>query len=102
MRISDWSSDVCSSDLTSADKTGKKVLGTFQNCANGMTPWGTYLTCEENFTDCFGSSKADLQFDKAQKRYGATVASSEIDRSEERREGNECVSTCRSRLSPSH
>src|SRR3546814_2315786 len=79
MRISDWSSDVCSSDLTSADKTGKKVLGTFQNCANGMTPWGTYLTCEENFTDCFGSSKADLQFDKAQKRYGATVASSEID-----------------------
>ena len=63
---------------TSADKSGKKVLGTFQNCANGMTPWGTYLTCEENFTDCFGSSKSDLQFDEAQKRYGATVASREI------------------------
>jgi secreted PhoX family phosphatase len=63
---------------TSADKSGKKVLGTFQNCANGMTPWGTYLTCEENFTDCFGSSKADLQFDEAQKRYGATVTSREI------------------------
>ena len=63
---------------TSADKSGKKVLGTFQNCANGMTPWGTYLTCEENFTDCFGSSKADLKFDDAQKRYGATVASREI------------------------
>lgn len=63
---------------TSADKSGKKVLGTFQNCANGMTPWGTYLTCEENFTDCFGSSKPDLQFDEAQKRYGATVASREI------------------------
>ena len=63
---------------TSADKSGKKVLGTFQNCANGMTPWGTYLTCEENFTDCFGSSKADLKFDDAQKRYGATVTSREI------------------------
>ncbi|WP_207284146.1 PhoX family phosphatase [Pseudomonas sp. FW300-N2F2] len=63
---------------TSADKSGKKVLGTFQNCANGMTPWGTYLTCEENFTDCFGSSKTDLQFDEAQKRYGATVTSREI------------------------
>jgi len=63
---------------TSADKSGKKVLGTFQNCANGMTPWGTYLTCEENFTDCFGSSKSDLQFDDAQKRYGATVTSREI------------------------
>ncbi|AHL36327.1 transcriptional initiation protein Tat [Pseudomonas brassicacearum] len=64
---------------TAADKSGKNVLGTFQNCANGMTPWGTYLTCEENFTDCFGSSKADLQFDAAQKRYGATVTSNKID-----------------------
>ncbi|WP_338473971.1 PhoX family phosphatase [Pseudomonas sp. MS646] len=63
---------------TSADESGKKVLGTFQNCANGMTPWGTYLTCEENFTDCFGSSQSDLQFDEAQKRYGATVTSREI------------------------
>ncbi|WP_339477253.1 MULTISPECIES: PhoX family protein [unclassified Pseudomonas] len=63
---------------TSADQSGKNVLGTFQNCANGMTPWGTYLTCEENFTDCFGSSKSDLQFDEAQKRYGATVTSREI------------------------
>ncbi|ROM73867.1 transcriptional initiation protein Tat [Pseudomonas brassicacearum] len=63
---------------TSVDKSGKKVLGTFQNCANGMTPWGTYLTCEENFTDCFGSSKSDLQFDEAQKRYGATITSREI------------------------
>jgi len=63
---------------TSADPNAKEVLGTFQNCANGMTPWGTYLTCEENFTDCFGSTKADLKFDEAQKRYGATITSREI------------------------
>lgn len=63
---------------TSADKSGRKVLGTFQNCANGKTPWGTYLTCEENFTDCFGSSNPQQAFDAAQKRYGASVASREI------------------------
>ncbi|MGH8485679.1 MAG: PhoX family protein, partial [Pseudomonas sp.] len=63
---------------TAADNSGRKVLGTFQNCANGKTPWGTYLTCEENFTDCFGSSDPAQAFDAGQKRYGATVASKEI------------------------
>jgi secreted PhoX family phosphatase len=63
---------------TAADSTGKRVLGTFQNCANGKTPWGTYLTCEENFTDCFGSSDAAHKFDAATKRYGAVAASKEI------------------------
>ncbi|WP_419737381.1 PhoX family protein [Pseudomonas sp. COR18] len=63
---------------TRADKQGRKVLGTFQNCANGKTPWGTYLTCEENFTDCFGSSNAEQKFDAAQKRYGVVAASKEI------------------------
>jgi secreted PhoX family phosphatase len=63
---------------TAADKTGKNVLGTFQNCANGKTPWGTYLTCEENFTDCFGSSDPAQTFDAATKRYGVTAASKEV------------------------
>ncbi|KIH81175.1 PhoX family protein [Pseudomonas batumici] len=63
---------------TQADKLGRKVLGTFQNCANGKTPWGTYLTCEENFTDCFGSSHAEHKFDAAQKRYGVVTGSKEI------------------------
>ncbi|OAI92609.1 PhoX family protein [Pseudomonas putida] len=63
---------------TAADNSGSKVLGTFQNCANGKTPWGTYLTCEENFTDCFGSSDPQQAFDAGQKRYGASVAGKEV------------------------
>ena len=63
---------------TGADNSGTLALGTFQNCANGKTPWGTYLTCEENFTDCFGSSAPKQSFDAAQKRYGAVAASKEI------------------------
>ena len=54
---------------TKADPTGKKVLGTFNNCANGETPWGTYLTCEENFDSFFGS-ETNVKVSADDKRYG--------------------------------
>ncbi len=59
---------------TTADPGGTQVFGTFANCAMGVTPWGTYLTCEENFHGYFGGPKADaVRADAAQRRYG-TVA----------------------------
>ncbi|MDD9175184.1 PhoX family phosphatase [Aliivibrio sp. S2TY2] len=60
---------------TKADPTGKKVLGTFNNCANGETPWGTYLTCEENFNSFFGSEKA-IELTPDDKRYGVKAKQS--------------------------
>ncbi|MBO1518617.1 PhoX family protein [Oceanisphaera pacifica] len=54
---------------TQADPNGERVLGTFNNCANGMTPWGTYLTCEENVHGYFGSQQS-AHITPAQARYG--------------------------------
>lgn len=65
---------------TAADPTGTVVLGTLNNCAHGVTPWGTYLSCEENFHGYFVNPTGDLvgvldsdqqlRILKGQRRYG--------------------------------
>src|SRR3546814_1407766 len=81
MRISDWSSDVCSSDLGAAAKAiapegeGASMIGGLMNAAGG---------------------KGKPAAEPAEKKPAGKK------RSEERRVGKECVSTCRSRWSPYH
>ncbi len=56
---------------TSADPTGTLAFGTLNNCGNGYTPWGTYLTCEENFNQYFGTlNTLGTSRNPAQVRYG--------------------------------
>src|SRR3546814_11151285 len=95
MRISDWSSDVCSSDLF--DKAGF-----------------TGNPLEDGTLDRFRTLKIDISKLTLEAVKEAGVTSKEglraknfwtlglVYRSEERRVGKECVSTCRSRWSPYH
>ncbi len=59
---------------TAEDPTGTLVKGTVNNCANGQTPWGTYLTCEENWNGYFGTKAATLVQTPDQKRHGIVKA----------------------------
>ncbi len=58
---------------TTADPSGTRVLGMLNNCAGAMTPWGTWLTCEENIHGYFWNKAAAVALPdaKALKRYGA-------------------------------
>ena len=59
---------------TAADPTGARVLGTVNNCAAGLTPWGTYLTCEENWNGYFSAqekpSEDELRYGLRAKGWG--------------------------------
>lgn len=56
---------------TLSDPSGTRVLGTLNNCSMGVTPWGTYLTCEENFHNYFvNRDRADHAARPTHSRYG--------------------------------
>ncbi|MFM9879297.1 MAG: PhoX family protein [Burkholderiaceae bacterium] len=52
---------------TADDPTGQRVLGTINNCGAGQTPWGTYLTCEENWNGVFSAAAKPSEDER---RYG--------------------------------
>jgi uncharacterized protein len=55
---------------TARNPDGRMVLGTYAGCAHGWTPWGTYLTCEENWHGYF-TQRGSLTGDE--KRYGLSA-----------------------------
>src|SRR3546814_20152516 len=97
MRISDWSSDVCSSDLSiifwGPPGTGKTTISRLLADAVGLR--------FEAISAVF-SGVADLKKVFAAAHDHARLGQKTLLRSEERRVGKECVSTCRSRWSPYH
>ena len=68
-----FSGPAAKSDLL-VNAAGNPVLGTLNNCANGYTPWGTYLTCEENFNGYFGTANTAWKANTEQARYGIVAA----------------------------
>src|SRR3546814_6738410 len=91
MRISDWSSDVCSSDLARDDQADRAI---------GSGPYKAgWLESDERCHGLFPDHRpgpGKLPPVCRNRRIPGCC------RSEERRVGKECVSTCRSRWSPYH
>src|SRR3546814_11685000 len=97
MRISDWSSDVCSSDLEASQQIRRDGLesvsvGPLMKSV-GLTHGGFYGHFE---------SRSALLAEALERALLEGEANAKALRSEERRVGKECVRTCRSRWSPSH
>src|SRR3546814_6366582 len=87
MRISDWSSDVCSSDLSL--RSTHPTVGVFLCCS----PCSATAYGGKNASDSIHQHRPGVG------RNGSGRGAGVGDRSEERRVGKECVSTCRSRWS---
>src|SRR3546814_14258220 len=117
MRISDWSSDVCSSDLRSVDAVLLDMDGTILNSIKAAERvWGEWALRHGLDVDAFLPTVHGVQSVETIRRLGlpgvdpvaeaALVTQAEIDavegRSEERRVGKECVSKGRSRWGPAH
>src|SRR3546814_18879256 len=97
MRISDWSSDVCSSDLVGNFKGGTGKYNVKEFFGEVLVPL---------LRDSALGRSLDLNAAVRRTDYSTsgpvTTWKAGLTRSEERRVGKECVSTCRSRWSPCH
>src|SRR3546814_13456371 len=121
MRISDWSSDVCSSDLQARLEIGERlaefaVAGlrqarylVAQSGLDREARGGTPGSGQEKFGAFFldphivgGKRHLDAVFGQRDMAVEDVERALGTERSEERRVGKECVSTCRSRWSPYH
>src|SRR3546814_20071534 len=92
MRISDWSSDVCSSDLLGADLSNGTVDGDCLRCPFHHWTYDGSGRCVSTGIGDPPPPGARLFTFPTREKYGV--------RTEERRVGKECVRTCRSRWSP--
>src|SRR3546814_20817457 len=92
MRISDWSSDVCSSDLLGERRLAHPVAAVH---AADLRHHDVAFVDEQQ-------GVVRQVFEQGRRRIAGPAPGEIAGRSEERRVGKECVSTCRSRWSPSH
>src|SRR3546814_20803809 len=103
MRISDWSSDVCSSDLAAVSEF---VCVNFEDWVRAVgrdiaDPIERFRAIMHFFAR-FTIEQAPERIFEMEPAFHLDFFRSHFDRSEERRVGKECVSTCRSRWSPYH
>src|SRR3546814_12328924 len=101
MRISDWSSDVCSSDLVGDLAEVVTIIPPGANAHDfqaSAREAGVLADADAIVINGGGFAEGLLSVVEGAETDGVPV----LDRSEERRVGKECVSTCRSRWSPIH
>src|SRR3546814_19091337 len=103
MRISDWSSDVCSSDLSAGPaRRGRAQRDSLEPAAGEplQIPWLRQGSATERGAVSWIDGRAPEPDQRLERSHSCDGAVS--DRSEERRVGKECVSTFRSRWWPYH
>src|SRR3546814_13742579 len=102
MRISDWSSDVCSSDLNLDVQSiaPERIPGESGGEVHQLT--GALRNLTRRTRDLVARERDFTRDASHELRTPLTVIRVATDRSEERRVGKECVSKCRSRRSPSN
>src|SRR3546814_20905906 len=102
MRISDWSSDVCSSDLVNEAHFPDNVTITSGIGRIGNTSWEIYSAAFQNGECVATCDTVMVTHGPEGRRLIEAEVREMMQRSEERRVGKECVSTCRSRGAPYH